>query len=51
MRRDDYTNFGVKFSLLFLQCLIAFNVAKVGMKLFWNAHSIPNHGVPNLLQQ
>lgn len=34
--------------------LIASNVAKVGMQQFissWNAHSVPNHGVPNDLQQ
>lgn len=33
--------------------LIASNVAKVGLQRFisWNAHSVPNHGIPNVLQQ
>ena len=33
---------------------ISSNVAKMGMQLFissWNAHSIPNHRIPNDLQQ
>ena len=46
----DMNDESCKYSVHF----IASNVAKIGMQMFiasWNAHSIPNHGIPNDLQR
>ena len=45
----DLSNDASKYSVQ----LIASNVAKVGLQRFissWNAHSVPNHEIPNVLQ-